>query len=446
MGRNIFRRSALILLLTATAGISKGFSDSKALTPQKNIGTSSIFYLEPYLPNRQNQSVEKAWSVNIQSAIGNRAEFNFWFDKWNNPEGHMKLKISMDRFFNFRKPVSSIMRTSGLPWELASIPIVESNWRVDAVSSSGAAGPWQFMESSARGRHLIIDAWRDERRDIWLSTEAAMSELSFYNRLFSDWLLAAASYNAGPTRIRRLCDESGLNTFWELLDAGLLPSETRHYVPQIVAVAFITSHAGRLGLPIRWEIPTEWIRIPVNRSIHIQKMIDATGMNKKLVSAAFQELHHPFTPPPTLPYYLKIPEKDAEKTREWLDSLESVNAPERFWRYTVRSGDTLSGIAQSISISLSDLISYNDHVRSGILRIGERLYLPGNEVMPAGADEDELPEWKARYQVVPGDSFWSIARSYSIRPELLAEVNHRPLTAVLLAGSVLSVPDKEEEL
>ncbi|MCK5737056.1 MAG: LysM peptidoglycan-binding domain-containing protein, partial [Spirochaetaceae bacterium] len=146
-----------------------------------------------------------------------------------------------------------------------------------------------------------------------------------------------------------------------------------------------------------------------------------------------------------LPYWLKIPEENVEKTVTWLESLEGENIPERFWKYSVRSGDTLSEIARSSGISLSELLSYNSHVRNGLLRIGERLYLPGNETRPEGADDDKLPDWNGRYIVIPGDTFWSIARVYGIRPEKLAEANYRPLTGILLAGSVLHVPEEEEE-
>ena len=451
MGGNIFRRPVIVLLLSAVCSISPGFSDSLPLPPKKGVSSPHIPRKEVYLQPKQNQSVKKAWSIDIEPFVESRPEISFWINKWESPEGRKKIEASMSRFFEFRKPVDRIIRESGLPWELAAIPVVESNWRIDAVSSSGAAGPWQFLESSARGRGLIIDAWRDERRDIWRSTEAAMRELAFYHRLFPDWLLAAASYNAGPTRIQQLLDECGLNSYWELLDAGLLPGETQNYVPQLIAVTYILAHGGRLGLPINWEIPTNWKTIDIDRSIHVETMIKAAGMDEKLVSSAYRDLHHPVTPPPSQPYALKVPGKDTAKVLLWLDSLEQSNAPERFWRYTVQSGDTLSGIAARLGISLSELLSYNSHVRNRTLRIGERLYLPGNETKPEGAEEDNLPEWSGQYRVVSGDSFWSIARSYGIRPELLAEANHRSLTAVLLAGSILHVPgevpgEEKEEL
>jgi len=445
MGWNILRRALVVSILFSGFSINCLNADTGPETPRRYIGNPGDSYSAPFLQARQNQSVEKAWSIDV-SQIVNRSDFTFWLERWSSNEGYRKIQSSMERYFDFRKPVDTILRGSGVPWELIAIPVVESNWRTDAISPSGAAGPWQFIESSARGRNLIIDAWRDERRDIWLSTEAAMSDLSFYHRLFSDWLLAIASYNAGPTRIRHILDKNELHTFQELDDANLLPRETENYIPQVAAVAYIISHSGRAGLPVRWDSPTDWIRIPMDRSIHLLNMIDDTGIKRELIEKAHKELHHPVTPPPSRTYYLKIPEEDVETVKHWLELQTEEGAPERFWRYTVRSGDTLSEIAENSGISLSALLSYNSHVQSGLLRIGERLYLPGNEMKPEGAEDDSLPDWKGRYRVLPGDTLWSIARTYGIRPEKLAEANHRPLTGVLPAGSVLHVPDEKEEL
>lgn len=399
----------------------------------------------PYKVPRQNHAAPKAWSIDVETAIGHRSEAAYWIEQWSSPEGLEKLKASSSRLFPFRLPVSEIVRSSGIPWEVMAIPIVESNWRIDAVSSSGAAGPWQFLAASGRGRGLIIDAWRDERRDLWRSTEAAVEELAFYNRLFSDWLLSVASYNAGPTRMRKLWLENGGGDFWDLLDAGLIPPETRSYVPQVIAVAYITSHAGRFGLPLEWESPTAWDRIEVDRSIPINELSEIIGGKSQYIRQAHSELNHPFSPPPGRPYSIKVPREMAEQVRSWLNSLETSGAPERFWRYTIRSGDTLSGLADRYGIPLGELVGYNGHVADGLLRIGDRIYLPGNGQNPPGVDSDDLPDWKATYTVGTGDSFWSISRLYGVAPELLAEANHRPLEGVLLAGSILRVPEMEDK-
>lgn len=449
MGRYILRRTTLskvLLILVMTLSVislacaaaplpplmSRSFPDRGTYRPDNR----------PYIQPLQNHAAEKSWSVGITDDLSSRDEVAFWIGKWSSEDGLTRLRIAGERSFDYRVEVDSIIRASGLPWELFTIPVVESNWRINAVSSSGATGPWQFLEASGRGRKLVIDAWRDDRRDVWRSTEAAMSELAFYDRLFSDWLIAAASYNAGPTRIRRLKEEGNYNSFWEMLDAGIIPAETVNYVPQLIAVAWVSSHAGSLGLPINWDSPMEWTRIASTRSIHLDDLARVTGLSAARIYTAHQELNHPITPPPTLPYLLKVPENKAEEVSTWLEGLEEDGAPERFWRYTVRSGDTLSELADRYGISLSVLLSYNGHVRSGILRIGERLYLPGSDEIPQGADPDNLPVWTGRHEVGTGDSFWSIARQYGVSPELLAEVNHRSMNGVLLAGSVLKVPGR----
>ena len=447
MGRHLFRRtplrplllSGLMLavssLLHALNGPLPPLNDRELRPVLPNQSAAS-----PYLPPLQGHAASKSWSIGVEEEIGDRAEVARWIERWSSANGLAILRISAERAFEYRAEVDRIIRESGIPWEVTAIPVVESSWKIDAVSSSRAVGPWQFLEASARGRRLVIDAWRDDRRDVWRATEAAMSELAFYDRLFSDWLMAVAAYNAGPTRIRKLKLEGGFDNFWEMLDAGIIPPETRDYVPKVIAVAWVSSHAGRLGMPITWENPMEWERIPSTRSVHLDDLSRESGMSRALTYTAHRELNHPITPPPTFPYLLKVPKDRADIVRAWLEGLEEDGAPERFWRYTVRSGDTLSELAERYGISLSVLLSYNGHVRSGVLRIGERLYLPGSGEEPPGVEPDNLPEWKGTKTVGTGDTLWSISIEYGISPELLAEVNNRSMNGILPAGSVLKVP------
>jgi membrane-bound lytic murein transglycosylase D len=444
MGWNILRRTALTFLVFSCIGLSQAGSATVPRLPQKTDTVPPESVNAPqYRKPLQHHAPQKAWSVDIDTMIGSRPEVAYWVGRWATPEGLKKIQSSQQRYFDYRIPVNAIMRSSGLPWELSAIPVVESNWRIDAVSSSGAAGPWQFMKSSALGRQMIIDAWRDERRDIWISTEAAMKEFAFYHRLFSDWLLAVASYNAGPTRIGNLRRDSGAANFWELKDSGVLPGETGNYVPQVIAVAYITAHSGRFGLPISWNAPTRWVRLPLERSVPLDSLASALGYSQTRIRNSNRELNHPFTPPPGLPYMLKIPQSYEEEAIRWLSSEKSETVPSRFWRYTVKSGDTLSEIAMRYSISMSEMLRYNGHIRVDTLRIGERLYIPGNEDILPGVETDKLPLWTRRYTVGPGDSLWSIAKEFQTAPEILAEVNHRPLDGVLQAGSVLLVPDNQ---
>jgi len=441
MGWHILRRTTLISFALGVFGFSPATLASKPLVSQLTDSSPPYTVHDGnYRRPLQNHAPPKAWSIDIDTLIGAHPEIAEWVAHWTTTVGLNKIRLSHERLFEYRRSVNAIIRSSGLPWEIMAIPIVESNWRTDAVSSSGAAGPWQFLESTARGRQLVIDAWRDERRDIWKSTEAAVQELAFCHRLFSDWLLAIASYNAGPTIIKNLRRESGSSGFWELLDSKLLPSEAEKYLPQVLAVAYITAHSGRFGLPLKWEEPTLWVRLPLNRSVPLNSLAAALGYSHAKLRSFHRELNHPFTPPSGLPYFLKIPKQLNDATVKWISMLD--DSPLRFWRYTVKSGDTLSHICKRYDIPIAEMLLYNSHVQADKLRIGERLYIPGDETVLSDIEIDALPDWKGRYKVESGDTFWSIAKRYRITPEMLADVNYRPLSDILRAGSVLRVPEK----
>ena len=451
MGRRIFRRTTLSTFLALWAsGTIVGAREVQlpAEVPLPALQLPRVRTVRVkgrLLPARQGHAAPKSWSGDLGWAAANRREIDYWIMKWASPEGTAKLISSTNRMFHYRRPVDALMRSAKLPWELTAIPVVESNWRISAVSSSGAVGPWQILESTGRGRGLIMDAWRDERRDIWKSTRAAAEELNFHYRLFGEWAMAVGSYNAGPTRMRKIKETGGFSGFWDIYDAGILPRETKNYVPQVIAAAYVLSHAGRLGLPVNWESPPRWTTVPATRAVHLGELSSALGVDYDLIRRSHGELHHPVTPPPAVPYRLKLPAADDGAGGQEILAMLQSSAPERFWRYTVSSGDTLSEIARGNGISLQRLLRYNTHLDADVLRVGERIYIPGDDTPPPGADADTLPSWEGRYKVRGGDSLWSIAQKFGVQPQVLAEVNHRPLNGVLDAGSVIRVPHGGEK-
>jgi membrane-bound lytic murein transglycosylase D len=132
----------------------------------------------------------------------------------------------------------------GMPTELALLPFIESAFNPQALSSANAAGMWQFVPGTGRDFNLKQDAFKDERRGILASTDAALTYLQRLYDMFGDWQLALAAYNWGEGSVQKAIKRNqaaGKPTDFESL-AELMPAETRNYVPKLQAVKNIVAN------------------------------------------------------------------------------------------------------------------------------------------------------------------------------------------------------------
>ena len=104
-------------------------------------------------------------------------------------------------------PVEKQLAQSGLPDDLKYMLLVESKCIAAAFSKAKASGPWQFIGSTGKRYKLYSNQWRDDRRNLEMSTEAAIKYLRYLKQDLGDWFLAMAAYNAGEDRIRKLLKE-----------------------------------------------------------------------------------------------------------------------------------------------------------------------------------------------------------------------------------------------
>lgn len=111
------------------------------------------------------------------------------------------------------------------PKLLHALVIVESAYRVDAVSSAGAGGLTQLMPGTA------VDLGVRDRFDVEENLSGGADYLARQMLRFGDVRLALAAYNSGPGRVARL---------------GRIPdiAETRAYVVAVVD-CYLALTAGR---------------------------------------------------------------------------------------------------------------------------------------------------------------------------------------------------------
>ncbi|MCL2374469.1 MAG: lytic transglycosylase domain-containing protein, partial [Treponema sp.] len=161
------------------------------------------------------------------------------------PGGQASLAAIMRRAGPYLAFIRQRVAYMELPPELVYLPVIESAYLITAVSRSGAAGLWQFMENSIAPFDIRVTDWMDQRRDFWKSTYGALRKLRGNYRVLGDWPLALAAYNAGLGGTRRLIASSGIDNYWTLSERRLLREETIHYVPRLIAAAYVLSNHRR---------------------------------------------------------------------------------------------------------------------------------------------------------------------------------------------------------
>lgn len=141
------------------------------------------------------------------------------------------------RLEQYRQSFAQILEEEQVPVGLLAVALVESGFNPLALSPKGARGIWQFMPATAVRYGLTVQPGNDHRTHPEHSTRAAARYLRFLFNQFGDWKLALAAYNAGEQRVQRIIDRTGIRDFDEMSRRGLLPLETRNYVPAVLAAS-----------------------------------------------------------------------------------------------------------------------------------------------------------------------------------------------------------------
>lgn len=156
----------------------------------------------------------------------------------------MLILKKAERFFSIIEP---ILEANGVPSDFKYLVVTESNLVPTAVSPSNAVGLWQILEKTGRELKLEINDEVDERYNIEKSTEAACRYLKkIYDRCGS-WTITAASYNNGPTGIKKQIERQGESNYYDLL----LNDETARYVFRTLAFKIILNNPQQYGFMVR---------------------------------------------------------------------------------------------------------------------------------------------------------------------------------------------------
>ena len=247
----------------------------------------------------------------------------------------------------------------GLPTEIVLLPIIESAFNPQAYSRAHASGMWQFIPSTGKDFGLKQDWMTDNRRDVLLSTNAALDYLTKLYGMFNSWELAFAAYNCGEGCVGRAIafnQRKGLPTDFVNLR---LPNETRAYVPKLIAVKNIILSPGSYGI----NLPAVENR-PFFTMVPAPQKIDVS-LAAKLAEMApdeFAQLNPSFNRPvaSTGTGYFLVPIEHADIFKFNIDLYRTLNAPMVSWTtVAAKRGDAVDAVARRHGMTAAYLRASN---------------------------------------------------------------------------------------
>ncbi len=353
--------------------------------------------------------------------------------------GRPHFQRYLNRSFRWIPMMHEILDGYGLPRDLVYVAMIESGFSMHAYSHAHAVGPWQFIAPTAEIYDLRMDGWVDERRDPVKATHAAARFMTWLYKEFEDWHLAWAGYNGGPTRVRRNMEQTGIEDYWELCEAGRLPRETCGYVPKIMAAAIISKLSDRFDFEVEPLPPFEHETVELESPTELSAIADLLVVQTSDLRALNPELRRGMTPPPPPGgdgYQLRLPRGKKERFIARKDELE----PSRYVAHethTVRGGDSFWRIARAHGTTVAAVTAANPGIDPQRLMPGMEILVPlppgARQRVPATREAPSRPKAEVvargngkvelHHTVRAGETLWSIAQRHGVTTDQLISWN-----------------------
>ena len=334
------------------------------------------------------------------------------------------------------------LNEAGLPEELAWLPLIESGFKVRALSRARALGLWQFIPSTGYKFGLKRDMWIDERLDPDKATAAAIAYLKELHRIFGDWTTVLAGYNCGEGRVLRKIRNQRINyldNFWDLYTQ--LPRETAQYVPRFLATLHILKDPAKFGFTFEeLDAPLSYETVEIEKPVQLRAVAKALGIDFKELSDINPELRRQVTPPSA--YSLRVPLGSSFTLLTKLNEIPKWTPPENAYVYhRVKKGETLSLIALRYHTNVRKIVNANNIRRRHFIRAGQKLKIPlrGSSSSRVYVSKENLPP-NGKYKVKKGDSLWLIARKFNTNTKKLQRINNMSGSR-LYVGNVLKITE-----
>lgn len=345
--------------------------------------------------------------------------------------------------------IREVFAAEGIPQDLAYTALVESAFKPSALSRARARGVWQFIPATGKRYGLQQDWWVDERGDPEKATRAAARYLKTLYKMFGDWNLALAAYNAGENKIQRGLARYGVSDFWSLAETSAIRRETKNYVPMIQAAIVVAKAPEKYGFVFEPEPALAYDAVPVQGAVDLRTVAECAGSTLESVRGLNPELRRLATPAGRT-FNVKVPSGSGDDAARCLAELPAERRAS-FRTHVVARGQTLSTIARRYGTRVEDIAQANGIASSRRLARGTELIIPilpksrsGATTLAAATRAPGPPpaasssSARISYRIRPGDTLGSIADQYGVSVREIQTWNRLRGTRIA-AGSLLTL-------
>ncbi len=347
------------------------------------------------------------------------------------------IQRTVERGSRYLFHVVEELEKRGMPTELALLPFIESAFNPQAMSTAKASGMWQFMAATGRDFNLKQNMFKDDRRGVIDSTDAALTYLERLYGMFGDWQLALAAYNWGEGSVQRAIKKQqalGLPIDFESLSAQM-PNETRNYLPKLQAVKNIIGHPEQYGISLpKLDNQPYFVTIEKTRDIDVRVAAKLAELSVSEFNALNPQFNRPVITGDSSTKIL-LPMENAELFRE---NLSKWQGPLSSWAtHTVGKTERVESLASRLGLKPEVLREVNLIPAKMLVKAGSTLLIPKSAKAP---DQDISMEIAEKAQLIieknppPGrqvsfrvgkrDSLSSVARHYRVSVAQLKSWNN----------------------
>ena len=368
-----------------------------------------------------------------------------------------RFREGLERSGMFKDRIDQIFSDAKLPLELAVLPHVESSFQVNAYSSAGAAGIWQFTRGTGR-LFMKVGYDVDERRDPILSTIAAAKLLKSNFKALNSWPLAVTAYNHGTQGMKRAKRQYGGHIV-DIVNgyrSRTFGFASKNFYAEFLAALHVVQNKDKYFPGLRFYKPQKMTSVVFKDYMHIGSVMTHFGMSREEISK-----YNPALRRPVISGQKRIPrgftfQAPADQFPQLQARYKKIPSSARHKRqvrsklYTVRRGDTLSGVAKRYRTSVNKLYAHNNLNHRNKIYVGQVLRLPGWKKSARSATRMVKHKKVKRvysgdtinYRVRRNDNLTKIARRFDTDIDELLRLNGINDPDQLFPGQKLKVPQE----